>query len=91
MGFRSPLLDPVIARLGLRYVSWTRRGFDTAERNPDIVFARLTRGLAAGDILLLHDRLTGGGEPPVLTVLPRLLDAIATAGLKPVSLPMALR
>ncbi|MGH8633437.1 MAG: polysaccharide deacetylase family protein, partial [Burkholderiales bacterium] len=30
-GFRSPLLDPVLARCGLRYVSWTRRGFDTVD------------------------------------------------------------
>ncbi|HEV2009284.1 MAG TPA: polysaccharide deacetylase family protein, partial [Burkholderiales bacterium] len=28
MGFRSPLLDPVLAKCGLRYVSWTRRGYD---------------------------------------------------------------
>src|SRR4029450_3019295 len=26
MGLRSPLLDPVLARLGLTYVSWTTRG-----------------------------------------------------------------
>jgi peptidoglycan-N-acetylglucosamine deacetylase len=91
MGIRNPMLDPVVARCGLRYVSWTRRGFDTVARNPDAVLARLTRGIAPGDILLLHDRRNRRGEPPVIAVLPRLLETVAAAGLKPVSLPMAMR
>jgi peptidoglycan-N-acetylglucosamine deacetylase len=91
-GFRSPLLDPVLARRGLRYVSWTRRGFDTVQRDPAAVLRRLTRGLAAGDVLLLHDRAyrrTPDGEPLVLAVLPALLERLAAAGLKSVSLPAA--
>lgn len=91
MGIRNPFLDPVIARLGLTYTSWTRRGFDTVARRPQAVLARLLRGLAAGDILLLHDRRTATATPPVLEVLPALLDGIDAAGLKPVSLPMAMR
>ena len=91
MGIRNPFLDPVIAQLGLTYISWTRRGFDTIARNPQAVLQRLIRGLAAGDILLLHDRRTGPADPPVLEVLPVLLQNIAAAGLKPVSLPMAMR
>lgn len=91
MGIRNPFLDPVIARLGLVYVTWTRRGFDTVARRPQAVLARLLRGLAAGDILLLHDRRTRSGKSPVLDVLPVLLERIAAAGLKPVSLPMAMR
>ena len=54
-GFRSPLLDPVLAGLGLRYVSWTRRGFDTVDGNAAAVLRRLTRRLTAVDVLLLHD------------------------------------
>lgn len=91
MGIRSPILDPVIAGLGLTYVTWTRRGFDTVSRRPPLVLARLLRGLAAGDILLLHDRRASSGKPPVLEILPALLDRISAAGLKPVSLPMAMR
>ena len=90
MGIRNPLLDPVVAALGLRYVTWTRRGFDTVARDPGVVLARLTRGLRAGDILLLHDRKIAGRAAPVLTVLPALLETLRTAGLKPVSLPMAM-
>lgn len=91
MGIRNPFLDPVVARLGLVYITWTRRGFDTVSRHPQSVLDRLTRGLAAGDVLLLHDRRARPAQPPVLEVLPALLQNIAAAGLKSVSLPMAMR
>ncbi len=93
-GFRSPLLDPVMASCGLRYVSWTRRGFDTVHGNADAVLRRLTRRLGPGDILLLHDGAPArmpDGEPVVLAVLPALLDRLAARGLKPVTLPDACR
>ena len=91
MGIRNPMLDPVIARLGLRYITWTRRGFDTVAGDPAVVLERLTRQLSAGDILLLHDRRTRHQRAMVLEVLPALLDRIAAAGLKPVSLPVAMQ
>jgi len=83
-GFRSPLLGFVLAPLGLRYVSWTRRGLDTVARDPAGVLARLTSGLEAGDVLLLHDSV-----PLSLAVLPALLEQLAARGLKCVSLPAA--
>lgn len=85
MGLRNPFLDPVLSRLGLTYVSWTRRGFDTVDGNRASVLARLLRDLAAGDILLLHDR----SRCVATAVLPALLERIAAAGLKPVSLRAA--
>ena len=84
-GFRSPLLDFVLARRGLHYVSWTRRGFDARRTDAPRVLRRLTRGLAAGDVLLLHD-----SSPVVLEVLPALLDELARRGLRSVSLSSAL-
>lgn len=90
VGFRGPWLQPCLARAGLRLVSWTRRGYDTVTSNADAVLARLTRGLRAGDILLLHD---GGsaqgasGRPIVLDVLEPLLERIAAAGLRAVAVP----
>jgi peptidoglycan/xylan/chitin deacetylase (PgdA/CDA1 family) len=90
-GLRNPFLDPVLAWTNLRYVSWTRRGFDRVS-GPDKVLARLTRRLSAGDILVLHDcgsHLRSVDQPIVLHVLPRLLDHIAHRSLRPVSLPMA--
>jgi peptidoglycan/xylan/chitin deacetylase (PgdA/CDA1 family) len=91
MGIRNPMLDPVVTRMGLHYTSWTRRGFDTVAHDPIVVLERLAKGLAAGDILLLHDRRSIHGEPIVLTVLPALLEKLSVAGLKPVSLTMAMR
>ena len=93
-GLRNPLLDPVLHRLGLHLVSWTRRGFDTREADPKRVLGRLTRGLAAGDILLLHDgnaRRTAAGVPVLLDVLPALLKACLDAGLEPVTLAHAVQ
>lgn len=92
VGLRSPLLDPVLARCGLHYVSWTRRGFDAVHRDSESVLRRLAGGLAAGDILVLHDcaySRSGDGTPVVLIVLPELLDRIRAQGLKPVTLPAA--
>jgi len=92
MGLRSPLLDPVLAKCGLHYVSWTRRGFDAIHRDPKKVLQRLAGGLAAGDILLLHDNgysRTRDGTPVVLAVLPELLDRIQAQGLKSVTLAAA--
>jgi peptidoglycan/xylan/chitin deacetylase (PgdA/CDA1 family) len=88
-GFRSPLLDPVLARCRLQYVSWTRRGYDAVRRDPAQILRRLTQGLAAGDVLVLHDGTrarTAEGMPVVLAVLPALLEHIAERGLKCVAL-----
>ena len=89
-GFRSPLLDPVLAKRGLQYVSWTRRGYDTVYTDPRVTLDKLTKGLAAGDILLLHDggsARTPAGQAMVLAVLPPLLDKLESRGLKSVALP----
>jgi peptidoglycan/xylan/chitin deacetylase (PgdA/CDA1 family) len=91
-GVRSPFVDPVLARLGLRYVSWTRRGYDTVDRNAARVARRLTARLGAGDVLVLHDGFAAGARrapPAVLYVLPRLLELAAGRGLKPVTLGAA--
>jgi peptidoglycan/xylan/chitin deacetylase (PgdA/CDA1 family) len=92
-GLRNPFLAPVLHRMGLSLVSWTRRGFDTRERNPATVLARLMRDLQAGDILLLHDghaARTAAGRPVVIEVLPPLLARIHANGLRAVTLPEAL-
>jgi peptidoglycan-N-acetylglucosamine deacetylase len=92
-GIRSPLLAPALATLPLRYVSWTRRGYDAVTRRPEMVLRRITRGLAAGDILVLHDTAasrTAAGVPVVLDVLPPLLQQIEAAGLRALSLPLAM-
>lgn len=74
------------------YVSWTRRGLDTVDGDPTTVLARLVRELSAGDILLLHDAagtLLRRDTAVAVSVLPVLMERIAAAGLKPVSLRTA--
>lgn len=92
-GLRNPFLEPVLARQGLYLASWTRRGYDTRNRDAHDVIRRLTGRLSAGDILLLHDghaARTATGQPVVLAVLPAVLEAAAAAGLKPITLRSAL-
>ena len=92
-GLRNPFLDPVLAELDLRLAAWSRRGYDTRESRPDVVLSRLTLGLRAGGILLVHDghaARTVAREPVVLTVLPELLRTLAEQNLKPVTLADAL-
>jgi peptidoglycan/xylan/chitin deacetylase (PgdA/CDA1 family) len=92
-GLRSPLLDPVLHRLGLHLVSWTRRGYDTRTADAGVVLARLSAGLAGGDIVLLHDgnaRRTAAGTPVLLDVLPPLLARCGALGLRSVTLADAL-
>lgn len=88
MGFRSPLLAEALRRLDLTHVAWTRRGYDRLLRDPRRIVRRLTRNLAVGDILLLHDsdgRI--GGAPVVLEALPLLLEQLAAQGLHAIALP----
>jgi peptidoglycan/xylan/chitin deacetylase (PgdA/CDA1 family) len=91
-GLRNPFLDPVLTHLDLRLASWTRRGFDTVDRDPDAVYERLADGLAARDILLLHDGHAARdalGRPVILGVLPQLLETLASHGLEPITLSAA--
>lgn len=92
-GLRNPFLDPLLTGLDLRLVSWTRRPFDTQCGDAARVYRRLTRDLAAGDILLMHDgnaERTPNGTPVILEVLPRLLATLRDAGLNSVTLAAAI-
>ena len=88
-GIRNPLLEPVLARLGLRLASWSTRGFDTRINDVARVKKTLLHGLHAGAILLMHDgnaRRTPEGAPVILEVLPSLLTAADAANLRFVTL-----
>jgi peptidoglycan/xylan/chitin deacetylase (PgdA/CDA1 family) len=92
-GLRNPFLDPILTRLQLRLVSWTRRGFDTVRANSDSVYRTLANPLQGGDILLLHDgnaARSRSGKPVILEVMPRLLDALDEKGLRCVTLRSAI-
>lgn len=92
-GLRNPFLQPVLAGLGLQLASWSARGFDTRIRDAAKVRATLLRRLKPGAIVLLHDghaATTAHGVPVILEVLPGLLEAATTAGLRTVTLREAL-
>jgi peptidoglycan/xylan/chitin deacetylase (PgdA/CDA1 family) len=71
---------------GLTLTSWTRWGRDWERgATPDAIAARLTRGLAGGDILLLHDSdayAAAGSWRATAAALPRVGEALAAAGLR---------
>jgi len=92
-GLRNPFLQPLLDDLQLRLASWTRRGFDTVNGNPDVIYKRLAASLRGGDILLLHDANAARGPaelPVILDVLPRLLNTLRGRHLTPVTLRAAL-
>ncbi|MHC5019699.1 MAG: polysaccharide deacetylase family protein [Planctomycetota bacterium] len=91
-GLRNPWLDGVLQKRGLDLVSWSRRGYDTNTGDPDRILERLCRDLRGGEVLLLHDGSSARdstGRPVVLSVLPRLLERLDAAGLRPVPFPRA--
>jgi peptidoglycan/xylan/chitin deacetylase (PgdA/CDA1 family) len=87
-GFRNLFLDRELQAAGLTLAAWTRRGYDAVESDAEKIAARLLRGLAPGDVLLLHDGSTlhDGGNPVVLEALPRVLDGLSSRGLRSVPL-----
>jgi hypothetical protein len=93
-GLRNPFLAPVLLRLDLQLVSWSRRAFDTVRRDPAAMLARLADRLRAGDILLAHDGHAARGDDGValvVAVLPALLERARALALTPVTLPAAAR
>ena len=93
-GIRNPFLEPILARLDLELAAWTRRPYDTRVGDPEVVYQRLIRQLASGDILLMHDghaARSPAGEAVILSVLPRLLQTFHAHHLTPVTLSAALR
>ncbi len=93
-GLRNVFLEGALRRHDLTLTSWTRRGFDTVRTDPGRVAGRLTAGLAAGHILLLHDGHAARNSddvPVIVEALPLVVAAIRGAALAPVTLAMAMR
>ena len=91
-GLRNVFLQGSLDRHALRLTTWTRRGFDTARRDAVAVAARLTNGLAAGDILLLHDghaARTDDGMPVIAAAIPLVAAAARERDLTSVGLTTA--
>jgi peptidoglycan/xylan/chitin deacetylase (PgdA/CDA1 family) len=71
-------------RLDLTPVLWTSWGWDwSAKSTPDSVFTTVTKSLAGGGTILLHDSdvaASVGAWKSTLGALPRLLDECALRG-----------
>jgi len=83
VGLKNPLVAAAVARLDLRTVTWSARGFDTTGAPAATVLRRLTRGLQLGGIVLLHDGCEpgrAGNRETCLAVLPELFAFCAARG-----------
>ena len=55
VGHRNYFTHPITAELGMEVVAWSRRGFDTLDREVEVIVKELTNDLGSGEILLLHE------------------------------------
>lgn len=55
VGHRNYFTHPIAAELGMEVVAWSRRGFDTLDREVEVIVKELTNDLGSGEILLLHE------------------------------------
>jgi len=79
VGHTNPFVEPVLAGLGLRRVSWSTRGYDAVSRDPALVAERIARDLAPGAIVLLHEGAAHGQSVPIIR---RVLEAVRDRGLR---------
>ena len=77
----------LIRELGLEPLLWSKWGRDWESRaTPDSIARRATRGIAAGDIVLLHDAdhyASPGSWRATVSSLPLVFAALERAGLDP--------
>lgn len=87
IGFSTPRTRAAVELLGLRVAGWSVRAFDgVASASSAAVAARVSRRLAPGAIVLLHDAPERGDrEPASVAALPAILDAMAERGLSAVT------
>jgi len=72
VGIKSPLLHPLLERLGMRLVAWSVRGFDGVRGfDPERVARRLLARLAPGAIFVMHQ---GIRDEQGLPLSPRGLE-----------------
>ncbi len=89
--FRPPygVTNPMVARAvingGYKTIGWSFRSFDTISKDRQALFARVTKSLKSGDIVLFHDYCT-----ITLEILPDFIAYAHKHGLKIVRLDQLL-
>jgi peptidoglycan-N-acetylglucosamine deacetylase len=94
VGVTNPPLRRVLLDAGMICVCFRRRPADFGNRRLAGLTARVTRGLAAGDILLLHEGLpprAAAEVGPWLAAVERVLSTLAEKGLRPARLSEVIR
>ncbi len=78
-GIKNPWLPPVLRHHGLVCVGWSARGLERHRGDAETVTARVTRDLAPGAILLLHE---GPRVPSAIrvTAIRRVLERLGELG-----------
>jgi peptidoglycan-N-acetylglucosamine deacetylase len=75
VGFKSPMLFPVLEALSLQSVGWSARGYDGVSADVDSALNRICSDLNSGDIILLHE-----GHAHNLPLARRLLERLKAEG-----------
>lgn len=83
-GVTNPLIASALEKSGLITIGWSIRSFDVVNCESGKVLERVSRDIAPGSIILLHDRVHGAME-----LLGGVLDICRTRKLVPVSLDEA--
>lgn len=75
VGMTNPFVGLSLKRHALERVAWSARGFDGVDCQPQQVLARITRDIAPGAIVLLHEGAKHGHNVAILSQLLAWLDA----------------
>lgn len=88
-GIFSPPGPGIVGRHGLTSLLWSKWGHDWRRRaTAASISSEVTEDLGAGDVLLLHDAdhySAAGSWRATVAAVPRVLDAIEAAGLRPIA------
>jgi peptidoglycan/xylan/chitin deacetylase (PgdA/CDA1 family) len=88
-GVRSPWLAATLRRLGYRLCGWDGHVFDTSRPGVRVIVERVTKLLAPGAVVLLHDGDGSGRDAArdqTVDALAGILDAASERGLRSVPL-----
>lgn len=80
-GVTNPNIAAAVRSLNLKAVGWSLRTLDTIGKPEGWVLARVDKSLSEGDIILMHDRMSG-----CLSLVKRVLDLLDKRGYKVVGL-----
>jgi len=88
-GWRSPFLPSILKEKGYQLAGWTRGVWDSDKPGIDVLYHRLSKGTASGDIILLHDGedvKAGADRSQTVGVLPQIIDNYKKQGFRFVTL-----